>query len=102
MWGTLTYLQRYSSLKSLARARTDKFGGGIVAILRRSTGFCIHLHEASSTSFTSLYDDLPHCKGTAILQVCGITELKMFDGKAMTIDEGNLFRLDFLPARTDR
>ena len=60
MWGTLTYLQRYSSLKSLARARTDKFGGGIVAILRRSTGFCIHLHEASSTSFTSLYDDLPH------------------------------------------
>ena len=37
-----------------------------------------------------------------MLQVCGITELKSFDGKAMTIDESNFFRLDYLPARIDR
>ena len=102
MWDTLTYLQRYSSLESLARAQTDKLGSGIVAVLSRSTGLCMHLHEAGSTSFTSLYNDLPHCKGTTMLQVCGITELKVFDGKAITIDEGNHFQFDYLLARINR
>ena len=33
-----------------------------------------------------------------MLQVCGTAELKIFDGKAMTIDEGNFSRSDYLPA----